>query len=346
MDEFGLNIAGGEDEADFCRGYGAETNEGYDENYFPVDDDDDYNSGTGAYTENEDLDKAPEMPQNFYKDVESFLMRDPPKLKDTSRSKKTKSNNKKGVVLPDIYSKQSNEINPPQPPQVTSKVRSKLLNTTNKQPQRQFDHNLLRDAFAYTDQLLKDALMEEASSTNSGNHESSTATGQQGLPPRRAMKKDTKGSSTGNGQKKLQSRTIPVESIYMAPHPHSAPSGSSNTKKKTDIYSSNSGYHSSTGSSNSGPKGIVKKLRAKVPSESNISTTNNTNTGFSTDTTLDNNNNKRNAVNFDELISNFQDGIMLSKLRQELEVSKQSMKKSENFMRQLSQEYLGKGKKF
>ena len=37
---------------------------------------------------------------------------------------------------------------------------------------------------------------------------------------------------------------------------------------------------------------------------------------------------------------------MLSKLRQELEVSKQSMKKSENFMRQLSQEYLGKGKKF
>lgn len=344
MDEFGLNIAGGEDEADFCRGYGAETNEGYDENYFPVDDDDDYNSGTGAYTENEDLDKAPEMPQNFYKDVESFLTRDPPKLKDTSKKTKLK-NNKKGVVLPDIYSKQSNEINPPQPPQVTSKVRSKLLNTTNKQPQRQFDHNLLRDAFAYTDQLLKDALMEEASSTNSGNHESSSiTTGQQGLPPRRAMKKDTKGSNTGNGQKKLQSRTIPVESIYIAPHPHSAPSGSSsNTKKKTDIYSSNSGYHSSAGSSNSGPKGIVKKLRAKVPSESNISTTN---TGFSTDTTLDNNNNKRNAVNFDELISNFQDGIMLSKLRQELEDSKQSMKKSENFMRQLSQEYLGKGKKF
>lgn len=54
--------------------------------------------------------------------------------------------------------------------------------------------------------------------------------------------------------------------------------------------------------------------------------------------------NRRNPINFDELISNFQGGVTLQKLRKELEQSKQSMKNSENFMKQLSMEYLGSGR--
>jgi len=333
MDDLEINNAGGGDDDDFCRGYGAQTNEGFDEGF--EEDNYEYNETNESYIdEAEIVDKAPEMPQHFYKDVESFLTMAPPKLKDTG-SKKTKGMPKAqagGVQLPDIYSTKpgSGESGPPRPPVVASKVRSKLHANTNKvKPQAQFDHTLLREAFAYTDKLLKDAIMEEAAAAAAdgadyGDHETARQPVQKGT----SKKLTGKGASTGTAsQGRLGSRTAPAESVYMAPHTDHQ----GGSRKKSD-------------SAGKDRKSVVKRMRAKIPSEAAMYGANNESEGaFNVSNDLDSDN-RRNPINFDELISNFQGGVTLQKLRKELEQSKQSMKNSENFMKQLSMEYLGSGR--
>lgn len=329
MEGMDLNIGEYADDDDFCRGYGAETNDGVDDNfgYMEGEEDDDEN--------NPDIDKAPEMPQHFYQEVESFLTRAPPKL--DSSTKKIKSLGGKAPsapILPDIYARQAyipSEA-PPKPPQVQSKVREKLMNSTSKQKNSKqsagLDHNLLREAFAYTDRLLKEALIEEASSQGGGDNDEYT---QHRQPP--TGKGNGKKSSNNNAQQRAQpSRTAPIESIYMAPH--------------NDVYQAPRKKADSAGSNRAGPKGAVKKLRAKIPSESALGYGGEASdaAGFNISGDADVDSGKRNPINFDELISNFQGGITLQKLRKELEQSKQSMKNSENFMKQLSKEYLSGGR--
>mmetsp|Transcript_3161 Transcript_3161/g.6574 ORF Transcript_3161/g.6574 Transcript_3161/m.6574 type:complete len:333 (-) Transcript_3161:32-1030(-) len=316
------------DNDDFCRGYGAQTNEDFD-------DPDDEEMLMPVFNESEENDTAPEMPQNFYKEVENFLMRAPPSIKVPGKVKSSKKQG--GVVLPDINTRVAGPAQPPQPPQVTSKVRSKLLSNANKPvPHRNFDHNLLREAFAYTDMLLKEALIEEASQAGSGN---GTDTNMEYQQPQGKGKK--MGGVGGGAQPKStmsRSRTAPVESIYMAPHSNATAHPSSAPARKKN----NPGAPYQTSGSS---KGVVKKLRSKVPSEASSTSGRAESGDFHISNDKDADTGKRNPVNFDELISNFQGGVMLNKLRKELEESQQSMKKSENFMRQLSQEYFNKGKK-
>ena len=319
---------GGGDNEDFCRGYGAQTNEGLDEGFDEENYDyDDQNEGQYV-DEAEVVDKAPEMSQHFYKDVESFLSMAPPKLKDSGlkKDKSLKKASVSGVQLPDIYANKpsSGESGPPRPPPVSSKVRSKLHANTNKvKSQPQFDHSLLREAFAYTDRLLKEAIMEEAAS-NGGDFNQHDASG----PVVKGNLKKGSGKGTSGGQQaKPVSKTAPIESVYMAPH--SDYQGGS--KKKSD-------------SAGKDRKGVVKRMRAKIPSEAAMYG-NHEAEGASFNVSNDNeSDNRRNPINFDELISNFQGGLTLQKLRKELEQSKQSMKNSENFMKQLSKEYLGSGR--
>lgn len=339
MEELDLNLGGDYNDEDFCRGYGTHSAEDLDDPYFEA-----RQAQEEEYDLAEVVDKAPEMPQNFYQEVESFLTKPPPSIKDSGKlSKLGKSKGatgpaQRGVTLPDIHARNNGpSIILPQPPQVASKVRSKLMSNANKSGaanQKHIDHNLLREAFAYTDMLLKEALIEEANSANGvGDYEEATA----GLPPRGKGKK-TGGNAAGE---KAPPRAAPADSIYMAPHPYSAPSG----KKKSDgqVYLQQQ-------QAGGGSRGVVKKLRAKVPSESALDSaaasayasaggTFNMNVDSGSDV------GRRNPINYDELISNFEGGVMLQKLRKELEESKQSMRQSEHFMRQLSMEYFGGGDK-
>lgn len=334
MNDLDLGIVGVGDEDDFCRGYDAQTNEGFDEGF--DEDNNEYGGTDEDYVDQAEIvDKAPEMPQHFYNNVENFLTMAPPKLKDTGL-KKIKGTGKiqvpiGGVQLPDIYSAKHvvDQGGPPRPPAVASKVRSKLHANTNKvKSQPQFDHTLLREAFAYTDKLLKDAIIEEAAAGGTDFVEYDG--------PRPAILKGSSkkmsGKSGGGGGSGLQgkppaSRTAPIESVYMAPHTdHQAGS-----RKKVD-------------SAGRERKSVVKRMRAKIPSEAAMYGANNeSEASFNVSNDLDSDN-RRNPINFDELISNFQGGVTLQKLRKELEQSKQSMKNSENFMKQLSKEYLGSGR--
>lgn len=315
MEELDFDFGDGTADEDFCRGYGLGSAEGLEDPYFEA-----RQAQENEFNLGDDNVVAPEMPQNFYENVESFLTRPPPTIKDTVKSTKIKSKGggapSKGVTLPDIHAKCSGgNISLPQPPQVPSKVRSKLLSNANKPISKPFDHNLLREAFAYTDMLLKEAIIEEANSGPIG--------GEIGMAPggAAARGKEKKG---GSGT----TRTAPVESVYLGPHPDSAPAALGKGAKAGDQTRRQAGA-----------KGVVKKLRAKVPSEAHLASE-----VFHVNTEAGADASRRNPINYDELISNFENGVTLQRLRKELEDSKHSMKQSENMMRQLSMEYLSSGK--
>jgi hypothetical protein len=326
MDESDLNFGEEYDDEDFCRGYGLSSVEGLEDPYFEA-----RQAQEEQFAQAEENDTAPEMPQNFYVAVENFLTKPPPSISDTVGKAPKKQKNKSGaalpgVTLPDIHAKSiGGNMVLPQPPQAVSKVRSKLMSNANKPVARNFDHNLLREAFAYTDMLLKEALIDEANSAAIG----AAAGNDDGyaVVPRGKAKK-----GSGALAHKPPSHAVPMESIYMAPHPSSAPVGG---KAKGEVPLSRPQA--------SGSKGAVKKLRAKVPSESQLD-----NDTFNVNIDAGDVG-RRNPVNYDELIANFEGGLMLQKLRKELEDSKQSMKQSENVMRKLSMDFFsaatkGKGR--
>lgn len=89
-----------DEESDFCRGYGEETNK-YNEKYFDQHElEEDY---TGD--DSEINDKAPEMPQQFYHEVDNFLNKPPPKLSndDINNSSKKKKNAKKKIKTTHLF---------------------------------------------------------------------------------------------------------------------------------------------------------------------------------------------------------------------------------------------------
>eukprot|EP01034_Spumella_vulgaris_P029423 gene29423-36477_t len=72
--------------------------------------------------------------------------------------------------------------------------------------------------------------------------------------------------------------------------------------------------------------------------KSSSGSSSNLNTGFNT-TTEGEVDSRRNAVDFDELVANFQSGATLQRLKKELEQSQASMANSQNYLRNLSKEY-------
>lgn len=341
---------------DFCRGY--------DESPYKVninnEDDiiDDYHLNNNDYDNQKNIndninDIAPEMPNEFYQNVESFLSKAPPKINDTIPTKlkkltNNKTNNEKdvsnqsnniqnGMMFPRI-----NHLNPPQPPHnynhiinnnnivnnnginnnKASKVKSKIYNDANKKNKSHIDHKLLQEAFEYTDMLLKESILQNENE--------------------QILSEEYHVSSNNNSNSKIniisnQNRTYSLENIYNTTNTITS---NNNNEKKNKI---------KTNSTNNAV-GIVKKLRNKSISstKNSIEKNNNNNIDINNDNSNfmigiknenDNIEDKKNAINFNELIINFQDGITLQKLKKDLEESQKSMKKSEDFMKQLSKEF-------
>jgi hypothetical protein len=177
---------------------------------------------------------------------------------------------------------------------------------------------------------LKEAIIEEAGGMGNG-FDDDAGYG--------AEVRGGKGSQKSGGKqpKSQPSRTAPIETIYSAPHAGSGAAG-----KKNPPSGSSGGGGGGGGGGGAGSKGVVKRLRAKTQVDNRDPRANEAtdDVQFHISKESDDANGRRNPVNFDELISNFEGGVTLQRLRKELEASKQSMKNSENFMKQLSREYL------
>jgi hypothetical protein len=371
---------------------GGESSNSYmgDHNFMENEDDEGVNYGgeyldggeEGEAEEGEEEIMAPEMPNEFYEQIDHFLKKPPPKIKlddpptstttdkslkkkkITSKSRKADAVENAASYLPSIhqtsYDIYQNDYNVDQlpPPNMMmteedyekgsnerrsgsggdhkkSTVKKKKdpanaysnpLNPYKDSKPRMIDSNLLNEAFAYTDQLLREAVIEEAQS----------------------MMND------GEAQKKQQ---------YQDHQPRSAPADLLSATKKgiEETYGQQSiaagggggggGGGSKKKKSSSNRVGMVRNLKQK---NSSFSSSSSTKPSFSQDNAFSVNTNihdtegpdlKRNTVNYDELIYNFQSGSTLDKLRKELAQSKQSLAQSENVIRELSgQYYSGKRK--
>lgn len=239
--------------------------------------------------------EAPVMPTEYYQSVEYFLSRAPPKLqgstsdKEKRKKKPDASDEKPPPVLPQIT--KNSRADGSSKPKVQSKVSASIKGTAKAGPtQRNIDPNLLMQAFAYTDQLVREAEEEEA-----------------------------KGGSAPHMTRP------PLPGSDQSNHPRSAP---------YDLDADTGGSQNQKGGNGGRQKskkkgGVVKKLRTQTQ-----------NAGFSVPVMAEEDHQKA-AMDFDSLVANFQQGITLQKLQSELAASQQSMKQSEDFMKQLTREFGG-----
>lgn len=332
INDMGLNIGDIEDN-DFCRGFGFNTNENED-GYFE-------NVESNDHVIEEINDKAPEMPQEFYHNLDNFLTRAPPKLTESSGLKKkgkAKSTKDTAPMFPTIIQKGEQYNSPPMPPSERPPVKTKTKSTKDKNSGTgvkklgtHIDPSLLSEAFEYTDRLLKEAVIEEAQQQRDllqqQNSVSQGHTSHSGYAP---VHRDDNVENLHSQQQQTRHVKSAPESIY-----GTSSSGqqqrSNSVKEGGNSVSAIRRLKSNKQTSGGGAGGTQK-------SSSSSSSSSNLNTGFNTATDGEGDS-RRHALDFDELVANFQSGATLQRLRRELEQSQASMASSQSYLRNLSKDY-------
>lgn len=324
---------------DYVRGFTLDTNPqtgmygdypdeafGYQDYQGEDEDDEEYN------IERESNDKAPEMPSEFYDQVENFLKRPPPSIGNIDGGKKSKkgsqeikgSKSAKELMFPPIHKKSPiqedikdiKELDDIISNTKESKKKKKIRNIPNESKlyvanplmnqngsdKPTINSQLLKEAFAYTDQLLRDAVLEEQYEKEKLSKQSSY----------KEVYQEDINNNHMDAYRKLQSKSAPTD--------HHLSQGNSGGSSKR----------------NQNPVNMVRSLKSKsnkASKGSNSSTkqTNDREFSIKQDAEQDS---KRNPVNFDELITNFQNGLNIDKLRKELDQSRKALAQSEDFIRQ------------
>lgn len=300
---FGGKQLAAEDE-DGVRGYSLETNKNIDgeDEYFG------YDHGEHSGGLDEELvdeggenDKVPVMSNEFYEQVESFLRKEPPKIGDAIGGK-TKKKKKKGTSQEDEISEKEFSQIPTLPPvnpirrqietvPAEAKV-SKRKSSGESKKQKSIDPQLLREAFAYTDNLLRNAVLEEAAEQ---------------------LDDDSNDRSRRQGAQKDRKT-------------HSAPAADNGDRDYLF-------YGAPAGKGRNAPVNIVRSLKSKKKQQQSGGRPVHSET-FSVKKEEEQDL-KRNPLNFEELVANFQSGATLDRLRKELEDSQNSLKQSKSAIRNL-----------
>eukprot|EP01038_Epipyxis_sp_PR26KG_P005725 gene5725-7908_t len=312
-------------EDDFTRGYGINTNtyninsmgKYNDEDNYNFDDVDDEYDDNDEEIKDDFPDKAPEMPEEFYKNIDNFLHRPHPTLKLNSKKKNsTKASNS------NISKMERMEV--PNLPKIGSEKIGKISIAESDLIGNQVDSINQSKSKGIVKKSIK---AESNKSKQLNNHLLSEAFEYTDKLLKEALMEEAKQIELNNA---TQSRNNNTKHNY---------------HQEDDIINS---YRN-----NSEGGGLVKKLRSKTKQNTikksrsgsaasilqNSSTNNNIIKEFNVvnEKEIDL---KKNALNFDDLVNNFQNGVTLQKLKAELAQSKQSMAKSEQFMRELSRNYI------
>lgn len=256
---------------------------------------------------------APSMSAGFYNEIDNFLNKPPPLLKDKQGSKKKKSTigdqgKKRGGVgkgLPDV-------------PKFAAQAKVSTHRSgpgAKKSGNRVLDERLLQQAFEYVNKVQQEAIIEEV-------HEESMrmqALKSNSAPIlRKALNPDIK-STEGNRTNYQKPKSANAE--YMNDN-------SSRSRPKA------------TGNSKKNPaKGIVRRLRSKTQTANGDQKLYR---GFDTSVDVESASSARNVIDFEALVANFEQGTHLQQLREELEQSKASMAESRRAMQKISKEMSGK----
>lgn len=364
-----FNIPMDNDDNDFCRGYGAADIDKSIENYYENDSDDNNDDVKPGPVD----DKAPDMPPEFYSKVDNFLNIPPPTMKaDTKDKKKAKAGNSTETkskkvsvpnpdpVLPKINvkgnrntisdkveksskGKQEQSNFKGDQNSSTAKAKSTKKSKKEKSPDKpaKFDTSLLNEAFAYTDQLLRAAVIEEA-------QEVLAQRDQEILQEQVKSERISERSRSAPVDVALQQGFSGVHSNTIGGGGRAAggSGGGGVVKKLREKAKGGNTAGNTTARSNGthpylGPQGSNGKAKKGGKEYSNSGGGKNAVNGFAVATEQEQDSRRR-ETDFDSLLSNFQNGTTHKKLQKELAQSKQSMAKSEAFMKQLSMEFLGK----
>jgi len=298
---------------------------------------------TSEQEENDDTDLAvvapPEMPKEFYDHVETFLKKPPPKMKASKRFANDFPEGEGVVVANKKVVKKKNAV----VPKASSTKTTVMLLAGSKGKTKFIDEDLLRQAFEYTDQLSKEAAVDEEMEAA----EKLAAA---------AASEDKRALATMN---RLARSGITVNSapvVTMGQQPRSAPPSVPISSKKGPSVALGS---KKPGNATKGLSGIsvVKRLRVQTGGAITFSSrgdqfpSNNNREGsagqgratsgggFDVSGVAVEEDLRRNVLDFDALVANFEQGLTISKLKTELQQSKSAMEASEQFMRKLAQDY-------
>ena len=255
---------------------------------------------------------APKMPEEYYSGLENFLSRSPPRLKSKKRQEVESAATIIGRSVP--------------PSKQTASSSTGRASQGMAAAPRPFDPNLLREAFAYTDKLLRESVMEEAQEAAAAARQQNKQQQQQHSKKRDGGGAPPKPRSAGSMEKSM--------SAY-GQNPKSAPAGGGKGGSAKERLGA----------------GLVKRLRDSAGNASHVTSAaallagagtgrqqqqRSDSGAFSVSAVSEDDSASRKIVDVDAMVRNFQDGVTLKKLQAELAASQQSMKRSENAFRELA----------
>ena len=231
---------------------------------------------------------APVMPEEFYQKVEGFLTQPAPKVVNLTEKPKK---HQLSVGAKDFKSKVKSFTS------LKVRTNENSDHRTKGGSSKEFNLDLLQQAFAYSEKLAREALEEEESAVRGGD------------------------SNDSNNITAFKTTNALIDASAMkSKQRNGKPKAAGNEKSIS----------------------IVKRLRDQTKQNSNPKFNKNEDAALSTSFSVQSipeEDIRRNVLDFDSLISNFQSGANISKLKQELMQSQQSKSNSEQYMRQIAAEF-------
>lgn len=322
--------------------------------YYPGNDDneDEYEDNNDEYEENnENIENdgllnedstVPLMPDEFYSDVDVFLNRPPPKFKGILQNKsKTREKLEEKI----IKSSSLPVLLPPKPKKIESKI-----NTGKKGPgkkvERYIDPNLLQQAFEYTEMLARESYEQEIQQqrqqqynekkkSNSAPHDSVTRS--RNLMANHRHQNDDNDDDNENDDDYDDDELDEIQSCdrkqIKLKNAYGSGKGGGHTRTK--------GNGSQSKSKNKKGNGMVKRLRSQTYTHQD-QLTGNQSSSFDTSMTHGDGGSNRQVLDFNALVANFEQGITLKQLKQELEESRASEARSRKAVQDISKEMSSK----
>lgn len=251
----------------------------------------------------------PKMPEEFYNGVENFLSRSPPKLKSKKRLEIEGANTITGLTK---------HASAPALPRSNMNAKSKQQAPV----RRNIDPSLLSEAFAYTDKILREAVLEEA-------HEAAIA-------KHAAQSQGSRDTHPKNGGKKPRSAGSVLEKsshAYLGGGNNSASQQARKPRSAKDRLGAGLVKRlrqTATSNSSAGGSGRAASMLAGGAGQGPDEIADFTVTAVSEDA------GSRKIVDFDAMVANLSQGVMMRKLQAELAASQQSMQRSSVHIRELA----------
>jgi hypothetical protein len=344
---------------------GEDENEGGDYD----DDDGDYEEedGEGGVLSEESV--VPVMPDEFYTHVDDFLNRPPPKFKGLQNQNKSKMREKleekiiKSSSLPVI-------LPPSKPKKVGSKIDTGRKNGPGRKVDRKIDSDLLQQAFEYTARLEREVSLKAQDQEDHSSYSSLSKGKKSSSAPHISQSSGSGRPRGGGGSGSMGSKShrdyddddeeeeeeeneiyscdrkqMKLQQAYQQSKAGPSEAGGGGGRGRGAGGGKSGGRGSGRGKGKKGAgttsgSGMVKRLRSQTFTHQTNESSSHPSAGGSFDTSISHSDggSHRQVLDFNALVANFEQGLTLKQLKQDLEDSRASMAKSKKAVDEISKE--------